>query len=387
MYKFKYVYDKDMTRSLKLIKLWNEGKEKITGFNAFQQHMSKFAIKGLRFIGNEEKKVLSIFNGYKYTVLDSVNNEVIKGFLEFVREVIADNDEAVFNYIIHWFAFIVQHPGVKSEVALVLKGLQGLGKGRFTDILSELLAGYSVKNMTDISHITGKFNSALEHKMLIVLNEVKNCGEDRMANFDALKSLITDDTFRINEKNEPMREAENVANFIFCSNNAYPVKIENGDRRYVVVNCNSKYKGNFKYFDDLVKRCDKEFYDNLFTYFMKLDLSNFNVRAIPKTEAKQDLINASRSPIDKWICKHYNELIEGMPCTDALLTKPTDMRDDVFRLLVKERCKYEKRSIKGVRKWRYYLKEECKSLYKQTENEFDDEDDDEDENIPVKDSI
>ena len=62
---------------------------------------------------------------------------------------------------------------------------------------------------------------------------------------------------------------------------------------------------------------------------MKLDLSNFNVRAIPKTEAKQDLIDASRSPIDKWICKHYNELIEGMPCTDALLTKPTDMRDDV----------------------------------------------------------
>ena len=373
MYKFKYVYDKDMTRSLKLIKLWKDGTEQITAFNALQRYMSKFAIKGVKFIGDDENKTVSIFNGYKYNVLDSVNNEVINGFIEFVREVIADNDETVFNYIIHWFAFIVQHPGVKSEVALVLKGLQGIGKNRFTDILCELLAGYSEKNVTDISHITGRFNSALEHKMLVILNELKNCGEDRLANFDSLKSLITDDKFRINEKNEPMRVAENVNNFIFVSNNAYPVKIENSDRRYVVLKCNDKYKGNFDYFGKLVERCDKEFYDNLLTYFMKLDLSTFNVRLIPQTEAKQDLIEASRSPFDIWICDHYNQLIEGIRCSDALLIKPTEMKDKHFQLQIKERCERTRKSIDGKQIWHYVLKEGCKSIYKQTINEDDEE--------------
>jgi hypothetical protein len=362
-----------MTRSLKLIKLWKDGSEQITAFNALQRYMSKFAINGIKFIGDDKNKTVSIFNGYKYNVLDSVNNEVINGFIEFVREVIADNDEIVFNYIINWFAFIVQNPGVKSEVALVLKGLQGIGKNRFTDILCELLAGYSEKNITDISHITGKFNSALEYKMMVILNELKNCGEDRLANFDSLKSLLTDDKFRINEKNEPMRVAENVNNFIFVSNNAYPVKIENSDRRYVVLKCNDKYRGNFEYFSKLMKRCDKEFYDNLLTYFMKLDLSTFNVRLIPQTEAKQDLIDASRSPLDVWICDHYNELIEGILCSDALISKPSEMKDKAFQLQIKERCDRVKIQKEGVRKWYYKLKEGCKSIYKQTINEDDEE--------------
>lgn len=32
---------------------------------------------------------------------------------------------------------------------------------------------------------------------------------------------------------------------------------------------------------------------------MNYDLSSFNVREIPITEAKQDIINASKSPIDQ----------------------------------------------------------------------------------------
>ena len=82
------------------------------------------------------------------------------------------------------------------------------------------------RSVTDISELTGNFNSIVENKMLIVLNEVKNCGDDRLANFNALKSIITDNSIRINEKNQPRRTAENVANFIFCTNNPYPVKIE-----------------------------------------------------------------------------------------------------------------------------------------------------------------
>ena len=205
--------------------------------------------------------------------------------------------------------------------------------------------------------------------MFIVLNELKNAGDDRMANFNSLKSIITDDTIRINEKNQPRRTAQNVANFIFCTNNTYPVKIEIGDRRYIVLQCDGKYKGNFQYFEQLMTSCTTEFYDNLLTYFMKYDISTFNVRNIPMTEAKEDLIEASRTPIDEWICKHYDELCLGIQCSEALISKPTELKDRAFQLQIKDKCDKTRITRDGKREWFYLLKDECKTIYKQTIND------------------
>ena len=78
---------------------------------------------------------------------------------------------------------------MKTETALILKGLQGVGKNTFTDVLCEMMSGYSVSNITEISELTGNFNSVIESKMLLVLNELKNAGEDRLANFNALEKI------------------------------------------------------------------------------------------------------------------------------------------------------------------------------------------------------
>ena len=140
----------------------------------------------------------------------------------------------------------------------MLKSLQGVGKNRFTDIISELLAGYSEQNINEIEELTGNFNSIVENKMLLVLNEIKNNDEDRMVNFNSLKSNIADNTIRINEKFQPRHTAEYVANFIFCTNNSFPVKIEAGDRKYVVLQVSGKYKGQFNYFKSLTDSCTKD---------------------------------------------------------------------------------------------------------------------------------
>ena len=87
---------------------------------------------------------------------------------------------------------------------------------------------YSAKNTTYISELTRTFNSVIEGRMLIIFNELKNCDDDRMSNFNALKAIITDDTIRVNEKLQSRRTAQNLASFIFVSNNAFPVKIEKG---------------------------------------------------------------------------------------------------------------------------------------------------------------
>ena len=95
---------------------------------------------------------------------------MIEPFINFIKEIICSDDNELFTYVIGWIATMIQNPGVKNETALILKGLQGVGKNRFTDILCELLAGYSERNINDIEELTGNFNSNVENKMLLILN-------------------------------------------------------------------------------------------------------------------------------------------------------------------------------------------------------------------------
>ncbi|KAA6382750.1 MAG: hypothetical protein EZS28_021725 [Streblomastix strix] len=68
---------------------------------------------------------------------------------------------------------------------------------------------------------------------------------------DALKSIITDDSIRINEKNQPRRTSENVMNLIMVTNNDFPIKIEANDRRYVVCRCKAVHRDDVEYFTSL----------------------------------------------------------------------------------------------------------------------------------------
>ena len=84
------------------------------------------------------------------------------------------------------------------------------------------------------------------------------------------------------------------------------------------------------------------------------------------TEAKQDLIEASKTPLDIWICEHYNDLCEGIICEDALRSKPEDMKQRAFQLQLKDKCERKRKRIDGQLHWIYILKEECKNIYSQT---------------------
>ncbi|KAH7831344.1 putative Poxvirus D5 protein [Monocercomonoides exilis] len=189
-----------MSELFKTIKLWHDDKKTLTVETAFIQYSHVLSIDRVKFF-SDYTRIFSLFHGFKYQMENEQNDEIIKPFLDFTREVIANNNEELYQYILCWISSIVQNPGKKAETSLVLKGLQGIGKNVWTNVLAELLAGHSCSNVTEIAELSGQFNSIVEGKMLIVLNELKNVGDDRTANFDALKSIITDSTIRINEKN------------------------------------------------------------------------------------------------------------------------------------------------------------------------------------------
>lgn len=353
-----------------------ENKRPISAYQFIRRHISYLTIRGIAFNAPPQDRVMNMFRGFKYarTQSNDDDDKAVDSFFDFVREVVCgDNDDHrndIYNYILNWLAFIVQHPGTKTETALVLKGFQGSGKNTFTDVICEVLNGYSVANVTDINELTGQFNAVVEHKMLLVLNEMKNAGDDRLANFNALKSIITDREIRVNEKHQPRRTAENVANLIFCTNNEFPVKIEMSDRRYLVINVSSKRIGDYSYWSSLRSSWTKGFYGALTRRLLERDISNFNTRNIPMTDAKLSIMNASMSIVDRWIAEHFEEISgngndgKGMLCERAREWRPEGISQRNFELALNDRCThYKSRTSSGARPYFYKLKPEVVHLY------------------------
>jgi putative DNA primase/helicase len=181
-----------------------------------------------------------------------------------------------------------------------------------------------------------KWNSRLENKVLCVLNEAKNHGENKYANFDCLKAIITEPTLEINEKHIKQHIVQNVINIIFTTNNDYPIKIESGDRRYLVLYVNGKHKGDFEYFEALKKEQKADgFYENLLKYFVDYDINDFNSYVLPKTEAKQDMINAGRSVVDKFIISRF-DFKQGVHKSQIIDYRPLEYKDfNSFHLALK----------------------------------------------------
>ncbi|KAA6385554.1 MAG: hypothetical protein EZS28_018919 [Streblomastix strix] len=165
--------------------------------------------------------------------------------------------------------------GKKTETVTVLKGLQGKGMNVFINDLCEQLAGYSSKNITDIDDFVDKFNTAIENKMLIFTNEMKNFQKSIMSHKDAIKSIITEDQLLINEKHIPKYE------------------IENSGRRYVVCKYIPVPHGDLK------------------------DVSQFNPRDKPITQAKKEIIRASLSPVDDIIINHLEIKLHAILLKDG----------------------------------------------------------------------
>ncbi len=348
-------------------------RKELSLWDAFNKYQSRLSVEGVSF-NSSNPRIFNIFTGFKYSAAETVDMTLIQFFLDFVRDIIANGREDVYEYLMNWIAYIVKNPGKKTETCIVLKGSQGVGKNRYTDTLSELLSGYSLPNITNIDELVGQFNAAIEGQMLIVCNELKNVGASRLTNFDALKSIISDYRLRVNQKYVPSHEADNPANLIMCSNNAYPVKIESGDRRYLVLEVSAAKKGEFDYWTEFEAKKTPAFYSNLLAYLQGINLTGFNPRKMPETDAKSDLVQASGGKFGRWIDLHYTELTtDGIRLTEIMGMRPKSgefvIEEPTFKLNVKNMLRKTTKpvTIDGVekRQWVYVLKNEYREGHRQ----------------------
>jgi hypothetical protein len=109
-------------------------------------------------------------------------------FLAHIRDNVCRGDQELFNWVVGWFAQIVQRPAKKMGTSLAIRGKQGTGKTKIGEVFGSLL-GSHYASVSDPRYITGRFNSHLVSCLLLHPDEAFWAGDHSAEG--KLKDLVT----------------------------------------------------------------------------------------------------------------------------------------------------------------------------------------------------
>lgn len=220
-----------------------------------------------------------------------------------------DNNREVYEWVLKWLAYPIQHPGAKMKTALVMHGPQGAGKNQFFEAVMAIYGQYG--RIVDQMAIEDKFNDWASGKLFLIADEVV-ARQELFHVKNKLKHFVTGDWIRINPKNVAAHDEKNHVNLVFLSNETQPLVLERDDRRYCVVWTPAKLDADFyrAVADEIAGGGIAALHD----YLLNLDLGDFNEHSKPPvTKAKTELIEVSFNSTERFILDWLNGRLEGVP--------------------------------------------------------------------------
>jgi hypothetical protein len=162
-----------------------------------------------------------------------------------LMQVVCCNDSVHYEYLLNWAAFAVQYPDRPAEVAIVLRGGKGCGKGMFGRWLRRIFGQHGMQ-VTNSAHLVGKFNQHLRDCILLFADEAFWAGDKQHES--VLKGLITEDTIAIEGKGRDIVFVLNMLHILMASNADWVVPASSDERRYFVLDVTASKTGDRAYF-------------------------------------------------------------------------------------------------------------------------------------------
>lgn len=201
----------------------------------------------------------------------------------FIREIVASGDATNHRYILGWLAWVVQNPGERSEVVLVLRGRRGTGKNTILDALCKLF-GQHAKTVSNPRHLVGHFNAHLADCALLFANEAI-AASDKTAEA-VLKTLITDGTLPIERKGIDVEMWRNRLSLCMASNEDWCVPAGLDERRFAVFDVSPARMQDQEYFAAIHAELQGGGYAAMLHDLLNADLGDWHPRQhVPKTDA------------------------------------------------------------------------------------------------------
>jgi len=266
-----------------------------------QPHRSQYT--GIAFLPGQE--VNGPYNLWQGFAVEPKPGDCSK-FLNHIKENLCSGDDEHYEYLMNWLARVVQHPDIPGEVAIVLQGGRGTGKGFFTTAIGSLFGRHYLQ-VSNSEHLTGRFNSHLSELVLLFADEAFFANDKRHTS--VLKTLITERRLPIERKGIDVTSERNCIHLIMASNENHVVPAGHDERRFFCLKVSEGHKQDAAYFAALRHELDNGGRETILWELMNRDLSDFDVRSVPQTEALQSQKQMTLEPTEQW---WYNKLCDGV---------------------------------------------------------------------------
>jgi hypothetical protein len=164
----------------------------------------------------------------------------------------------------------------------VLRGDEGAGKGIFAQALKFILGPHAWQ-VVQAEHLVGKFNYHLLECVFLFADEAFFAGDKR--HISILKALVTELSLNIEGKFMNVAKALNLLHILMSTNEDWAIPASLRSRRWFVLDVLDTYLNNYAYFDAIRHQMANGGYEAMLYDLQHRDLSNFNVRDVPQTEA------------------------------------------------------------------------------------------------------
>jgi hypothetical protein len=181
-------------RNLHMHQLVRVGGKRVPLGTWWLQHSKRRQYAGLVFHpGNNAKVIDGKLNLWRGWAFEPRQGDWSK-LQDHIWIVVASRNKEVFDYVVNWLAWCVQHPDERAEVVLVMQGKRGTGKGTLANAMLKLF-GQHGQQISSAEHLVGRFNGHLRDTVLLFADEAYWPGNKGAEG--TIKRLVTEPTIFI----------------------------------------------------------------------------------------------------------------------------------------------------------------------------------------------
>ena len=230
----------------------------------------------------------------------------VRMFKEHALQNVCGGDEKLFNWLMGYFAHLVQRPWDKPLTALVFKGKKGVGKNALIDRIGHLFGCHYLLT-ANRRYLLSNFNKHLGNLILFTLDEAYWSGDKAAEGI--LKDLITGTTHLIEQKGREMYRMKNILRVCVIGNEDWVVPASEDERRFAVFNVGDKRRKDKVFFSTIERLIDKKGGNRLLLReLLDFDLVQVDVNDAPNTQGLLDQKIESLNPVYAW---WHDSLVEG----------------------------------------------------------------------------
>ena len=163
---------------------------------------------------------------------------------EHIWRVTSSRNDDCYEYMMNWFARMVQEPNDVCHVAPVLHGGHGIGKGILGLYVLAMFGGHGL-HLRDINQLLGRYNIHLQDCIYLFADELIWTGDKHLEGI--LRGLITERRLPVEEKYKNLYETLNCVHPMFSSNNDKVIPVATDDRRFLFLEVPDTHKGDTEY--------------------------------------------------------------------------------------------------------------------------------------------